>query len=525
MKRTFLFPVVCLLLAVNGFAQTTWNIGASDATNRDKMYSLTATLSADHTTLDIKVKDTLGNTTATPTAMKKWGEAKAVPWHEYRTTITTVRMSRNITSISDFAFQGCINLASITFPGYPEYSLTTIGDWAFAGCESFLYDATVDTYLQNVTNVGREAFSGTPWYSEAPADIFIGKLLYKYKLNPSPPGPGQLREGGVTAILREAFANCDSITGINLNPIPSNPTLRSIGAGAFRGCSMLDTIFIPKTVESIGAGAFEGCHSLRKIDVDPDNPSFKSVDGVLYKKLSDGALILLTCPVKNAETALYVPDEVTSIGYAAFAGCDSLVSVIFTANSRLESIADRAFHSCDALTALTIPNGVGSIGDAAFWACSGLTSVTIPESVATIGSFAFSNCDSLKSVTVKWNSPIKVPSNVFGSVTLRSCTLNAPSGKEPLYKSAPVWKDFYPSSSSTAIESGGHTTLLPVYPNPTTGVVYIDNGVETHYATSLHTLNGELLLRTNESRIDLSGYPNGIYLLQSGGKTVKIVKK
>ncbi|GHT53908.1 T9SS C-terminal target domain-containing protein [Bacteroidia bacterium] len=503
------------MLAVNGFAQTTWNIGASDdGTNRDAMkYFVTATLSADHTQLTIRSKDTLDH--HGPAAMRKWGEAKVVPWHSHRATIRNLQIN-GVTSISDFAFQGFTALEQVFIPN----SVKTIGDWAFAdsdtlGIVMFLGETSI-------TNVGREAFSGTKWYRDAPGDIYIGSLLYKYKHNPSPPGPAQLREGGATAILREAFANCDSITGINLNPIPSNPTLHSIGVAAFRGCSMLDTIFIPRSVTSIGAGAFEGCHSLRKIDVDPDNPVFKSVDGVLYKR-QDDALILLTYPVKKAETSLYVPNEVTSIGYAAFAGCDSLVSVIFTGSSRLESIADRAFHSCDALTALTIPDGVGYIGDAAFWACSGLTTVTIPESVTTIGSFAFSNCDKLESLTVKWDNPITVPSNVFGTATLNSCTLNVPLGKESLYKLAPVWKDFYPSSM--AIEPGGRNTPLPVYPNPTTGVVYIGNGVETHYATSLHTLNGELLLRTNENRIDLSGYPRGIYLLQSGGKTVKIVKK
>ncbi|GHT52484.1 hypothetical protein AGMMS49982_12860 [Bacteroidia bacterium] len=62
-----------------------------------------------------------------------------------------------------------------------------------------------------------------------------------------------------------------------------------------------------------------------------------------------------------------------------------------------------------------------------------------------------------------------------------------------------------------------------VYPNPTTGVVYVNNanGAEI----KVHNLNGELLQTTRESRIDLSGEPNGVYLLRVGDKTLKVVKK
>ncbi|GAP71817.1 bacterial Ig-like domain [Candidatus Symbiothrix dinenymphae] len=64
---------------------------------------------------------------------------------------------------------------------------------------------------------------------------------------------------------------------------------------------------------------------------------------------------------------------------------------------------------------------------------------------------------------------------------------------------------------------------LQVHPNPTNGVVYVNNanGAEI----KVHNLNGELLQTTRESRVDLSGYPNGVYLLRIGGQTLKVVKK
>jgi uncharacterized repeat protein (TIGR02543 family) len=73
--------------------------------------------------------------------------------------------------------------------------------------------------------------------------------------------------------------------------------------------------------------------------------------------------------------------------------------------------------------------------------------------------------------------------------------------------------------SATAVEATPVATLK-VYPNPTTGVVTVENdGAEVH----LYTLTGTLLLQTQESRIDLSPYASGVYLLTVGGKTAKII--
>ena len=119
--------------------------------------------------------------------------------------------------------------------------------------------------------------------------------------------------------------------------------------------------------------------------------------------------------------------DVTTIGYGAFVGCDSLTSV--TIPDSVTTIGDYAFASCDSLTEFkgkfasedgrslivdntiiayakasgttyTIPDSVTTIGFQAFGGCTSLTSVTIPDSVTTIGDYAFFNSDSLTSVTI-----------------------------------------------------------------------------------------------------------------------------
>jgi hypothetical protein len=66
------------------------------------------------------------------------------------------------------------------------------------------------------------------------------------------------------------------------------------------------------------------------------------------------------------------------------------------------------------------------------------------------------------------------------------------------------------------------TASLVVYPNPTSGVVYVDNaGAEV----VVYSLSGSVVVRTNESVVDLSGVASGVYIIKVGGSFNKIVKR
>jgi hypothetical protein len=67
------------------------------------------------------------------------------------------------------------------------------------------------------------------------------------------------------------------------------------------------------------------------------------------------------------------------------------------------------------------------------------------------------------------------------------------------------------------------TSLLLVYPNPTTGVVYVDN--EAGEEVVVYTLAGSAVIRTNAAVVDLTGYAAGVYIIKVGGKVNKVVKK
>ena len=79
------------------------------------------------------------------------------------------------------------------------------------------------------------------------------------------------------------------------------------------------------------------------------------------------------------------------IGKYMFHKCANLQNIILPDNIT-SSIGSYAFYECDALTSVTIHEGVTSIGEHAFRDCDALTSITIPNSVTSIGKQAFDNC-------------------------------------------------------------------------------------------------------------------------------------
>jgi len=122
-----------------------------------------------------------------------------------------------------------------------------------------------------------------------------------------------------------------------------------------------------------------------------------NLTGNILKTIPDGAFLDMVAS-KGCETlvGITIPDNVTSIGRAAFYGCTKLASVIIP--NRVTTIEDQVFEGCTSLTSVIIPSSVTRIEDRVFFECTSLTSVTIPNSVTRIGEYAFI-CTSLASVT------------------------------------------------------------------------------------------------------------------------------
>jgi hypothetical protein len=63
---------------------------------------------------------------------------------------------------------------------------------------------------------------------------------------------------------------------------------------------------------------------------------------------------------------------------------------------------------------------------------------------------------------------------------------------------------------------------LQVSPNPTSGIVNIDNPADDEVL--VYNVGGTLLLRTRGTSIDLADYPSGAYVIAVGDKTAKVIK-
>jgi hypothetical protein len=131
---------------------------------------------------------------------------------------------------------------------------------------------------------------------------------------------------------------------------------------------------IPKGINFIFFNVLLYCSS---VTVVPDNPSFSSLDGVLFNK---DQTLLMAYPGGKSGTSYTIPSTVTSIGFTALASCNKLTSII-------------------------IPNGVIGIDDSAFTNCLLLTNITIPASVTRLGNDGkglevFSSCNNLININV-----------------------------------------------------------------------------------------------------------------------------
>lgn len=213
----------------------------------------------------------------------------------------------------------------------------------------------------------------------------------------------------VTNIGLSAFEECGELRSVSLSS-----GLVSIGNTAFENCSELTSIAIPDTVTNIGTQVFQNC-PLTAITVDPNNPSYSSVNNVLFDKNQDtllqyppgvGGSYTVPSTVTSIASAAFetcnisgitFPDTVTNIGNDAFYNCGSLSSVVLP--DSVTSIGTSSFSTCPSLASVTLGNGLGVIGDAAFEQTP-LTSIVIPNGVGNIEIYAFYNCTNLTNVVI-----------------------------------------------------------------------------------------------------------------------------
>jgi hypothetical protein len=173
------------------------------------------------------------------------------------------------------------------------------------------------------------------------------------------------------------------------------------------------------------------CPNLKWIEVDKDNKSLMSRDGILYSK--DGTRLYYCPPGKSGE--ITVPEGVTTIDFqafqdctkitkinlpstlkmihiAAFGGNTGLLEITVPSNNEAFKVIDHALFTKDGKVlyayaggreeaVYTLPENVRIISDAVFKNCTNLKEFYANENLSLIKVEAFKNCTNLKTVQLK----------------------------------------------------------------------------------------------------------------------------
>ncbi len=174
-------------------------------------------------------------------------------------------------------------------------------------------------------------------------------------------------------------------------------TLTKIQTFAFAYCTHIKEIYISQNVNKIEIWAFVQSSQLENIIVDPQNPYFTSINGILYDK---EVKRLIVCPPGSKETRITIPQTVQNIVGCAFHYCNNVRNVQLPDN--IKYIDDNTFRGCRHLYHIQMPANLQLIGNHAFADC-GLKNLELPESLCEIGNYAFENCTKLRSITIPKN--------------------------------------------------------------------------------------------------------------------------
>ncbi len=279
------------------------------------------------------------------------------------TYIERVTIGKNVTSIGNYAFDGCINLKEVIFEEGGTEPIT-FGTYLFQNCNGL----TEFTFPERATATGQNMFRFAMnlqrvTLSSKMTSIAASTFWYSLSLTTVSVAGQEAVEGtailpaGVTEIASGSFA----FTAISEVVLPAGVT--SIGSNAFQYAYDLAEINLPDGLESIGNGAFQ----------------------------------------ETALTSLEIPGTVTSLGNYVFQNCYSLTEVTFGEGSKIETIASQLFLN-SGLESIELPETVTTISGSAFKNTQ-LTSIDIPAAVTSIASIgtttsAFDSCASLTAINV-----------------------------------------------------------------------------------------------------------------------------
>ena len=309
-----------------------------------------------------------------------------------------VSMGSNVESIGDHAFRECTALEKINICDKTE----TIGQYAFGYC-SALSSVSIGSGIKSianyafVSNTGLKSFdirdlgawcmadrgnenSNPMWWSkgftvngQAVSEIVLPKNVSAVMpfafVRAANLKKAVLCPDNLTKIGESAFEECKNLETVEIG---NGGTV--IGEQAFWRCSGLTSLKVGSGIKDFGYMAFSGCSGLKSVDITniadwAQSTFFKYNEE--YPSMTPGGyaanplLFAKTLKVDGEEISeLRIPDGVTEISAAAFAGAQNVTDVYLP--SSIVSIGSNAFSACKKIQTFFLPLSVKSIGTDVF---------------------------------------------------------------------------------------------------------------------------------------------------------------
>lgn len=319
------------------------------------------------------------------------------------TKVPTIVFSSNLTHIGNSVFNGCKELTAVNFSNLEiDIPLQMFND-----CEKL---ATIEN-AKNILSIGQNSFAGcialkdTNFLSECTKIESIGKNAFLNCVNIesavipesvitiSVPfeGCSKLNSLKLSRTYATEFNGSDNIvkhvgniaSSLKIIELEGNSTSRIL-MNYFSNLTELETFVMSNSVRYIEMNAFSNCKKLKNITL---SENIVLEDFTYYAFSNTKYLDDMTEPLIYKNSIIYVPQTLVSE---------------YSIPSGVTKINDYAFSSRNTLVKITIPASVEDIGESAFSNCNNLKEVFFEEnnSLTTIKQLTFAFCRNLDTINL-----------------------------------------------------------------------------------------------------------------------------
>ena len=298
--------------------------------------------------------------------------------------------------------------------------------------------------------------------------------------------PATVNNGGttynVTAIDRMAFTECYGLTSVS---IPGSVV--TIGMRAFAADTLLTSVTMGEGVQRIDMMAFFMCSSLDTI--------------------------VLPNTIRRIAVSAF-----ENTGY--YSNTENWSGTMLTLGNWVLKVGNLTEGT------VTVPEGIVGVANSSFFFCRYVDKVVLPKTLLYVGDGAFKSCFALDTLRVRANMPPSLSDDSFEDLDTLPI-LAVPFGRSSVYAAAQYWCDF------TIVEDPWelYVSVIDVDEMSASAAVtasMVAGGIVVRHAEGIrltvYDMAGHRVAVVNDATDEqyLPLPSAGIYVVQAGGRTVKI---